>query len=360
MTSLPLLNFEQALRAVAACVRAKRTCALVGSPGGGKTSVWRMVAEHFQLLDAIVPAPAYEAVDIVGTPYVARGQFQRALDPRIASACTAPALLVFDDATLAPRAVEAALLRVVLEHGTGTFDLHEDTRVGLAFNFADQTPGGGVFSAAMIARVVQIRLAVSVEETQAFFAGEAVRMPTDVVLSAQAFAQQRIRERASFAQVLAKRPDLLQPDPPPGSLRDGAPFGSARAWEIGLDVLAAHGSAADLVGEALLAGAVGRDLAVAYLAARGQVAAYPSVAEIVHGPSAAPLVVGVHEIGVLPTIRAAAAQDVWAAWVYVGRLTAEVAAAAAQILIPIKGSAKSTHAAAGRAAAQRILRQVGQ
>ena len=346
---LPVLNYRQAAEAVAACLRAKRTALLLGAPGVGKSSLVKDAAAALGLPCYILIASNMDPTDVAGLPYRGPdGHVHRELFPEIRACVEAPGVLCLDEVTTMPKSVEGPLLRVALERNAGGQPLHPDSPVIMCANPPEQAPGGLELSAAMINRVVVLRYAPSIAtagsdigEISAYFSGDPVRAQASV-LSPEEMAAPLRAEMSDFAVTLQADPTLVQLDPPRASIDGGEPWASPRAWEIGLACFAARGGQEDVVGEALLSGAVGPHAALAYLTIRKLRAHLATVEEILADPSHAKIPTeDSYQIAALGVISRVAEVDLWAAYVYTRRLPRiEYAAACVRFLVkraPKKG-----------------------
>jgi len=129
---------------VLACAVATRTPVLLwGPPGIGKTATIRSLAEAMGFPLEIVIAAIHEPSDFSGLP-APQGDRVRYLPPewavRLAEA--GHGILFLDEISTAPPAVQAALLRVVLERRVGQLALPKDVVVIAAANPPDETAGG--------------------------------------------------------------------------------------------------------------------------------------------------------------------------------------------------------------------------
>lgn len=356
--NLPFLDVTQGAEAVAACIRANRVPFLLGSPGTVKTSLMRIVAKALKMPCAIMTLANYEASDIAGLPVKhidEKGNLvvQRIPFKKIRDAADSAVILFLDEITSTERSVEGPAMRLALERFAGDdLELHEGTRIVLAGNFPDETPRGRFLTPAMTNRLIVLNMRPSLDNCVDYFsygAQKAAERPTE---KAQAIAsvsddelKNRIRiEQADFAATLGVKTDLICMTPPETSKATGSPWGSPRAWEIGLDAYAALGRSPalgkddDIVGYSILAGTVGPERAAGYLEIRKLRKDLPSIEEIVKDPFKT-LVPAErdHEIAILGLLPRIWELDAGAAVIYSTRLSPEIQGAASSVLFRIMG-----------------------
>src|SRR5580693_4402825 len=142
-----------AAEALGVAVAARVPVLLWGAPGTGKTSAIRAMAEAMGLPCETVIASIREPSDFAGLPVVT-GDVVRFAPPlwatRLAEAGTG--VLFLDELSTAPPAVQAALLRVVLERTVGDLVLPDDVAVVAAANPPEQAADGWDLSAPLANR----------------------------------------------------------------------------------------------------------------------------------------------------------------------------------------------------------------
>jgi MoxR-like ATPase len=147
---------EQSLTvaALGVAVAARVPVLLWGAPGTGKTSAVRAMAEAAGWPCETVIASIREPADFAGLPIVGTDMQVRLAPPAWAGRLVEAGhgLLFFDEISTAPPAVQAALLRVVLERTVGDLELPEAVSVVAAANPPEQAADGWDLSAPLANR----------------------------------------------------------------------------------------------------------------------------------------------------------------------------------------------------------------
>src|ERR1700722_4096431 len=145
------------VEALGVAVAARVPVLLWGAPGTGKTSVIRAMAEALGWPCETVIASIREPSDFAGLPVVV-GDGVRFAPPawarRLAEA--GRGLLFLDELSTAPPAVQAALLRVVLERVVGDLELPAEVAVVAAANPPEQAADGWDLSAPLANRLCHL------------------------------------------------------------------------------------------------------------------------------------------------------------------------------------------------------------
>lgn len=335
------ISFSTATKVVMPYLRAQQPVLLIGDPGVGKSTFAADLAAEVDLPLVTVIASTCDPTDFGGFPVVRPdGAFDRIPMRAIKQASESPVLLFVDELTTAPPAVQATLLRGILDRVFGDVALHLDTRILAAANPPDQAPGGSELSAPLVGRFAVFQFSPTLAEFQHFLESQKCPLHDD------------------FAATLEAAPDLVQFSPPPTAINEGQKWPSPRDWHRALVVWAAAGDISDDIAYAITAGSVGENAASGYMGIRRLRANLPTISEIIEIPEKARVPGDPSmQIGALGLLAQVAAKDAWAAWIYAARLTEEIGAAAARMLV--KRRRFGIDAKRGQKAMIRLLGKIG-
>ncbi|MFC7528423.1 AAA family ATPase [Actinoplanes sp. GCM10030250] len=260
------------LEALTLAVSADLPVLLWGEPGIGKTSALNQLADALGLPLTTVIASVHEPSDFAGLPVVGddpavQGVPMAPPDWAVRLARTGKGLLFLDELSTAPPAVQAALLRVVLERRVGALRLPPGIRIVAAANPRASAADGWELSAPLANRFVHLRWAYDHDVVVRGLGGtwpratlprlDETRLPDAVSVA-----------RRAVCGLLTTRPALVH-QLPNSETRRGGPWPSPRSWEMTLRLLAfatAAGASRDAL-SLLVRGTVGDGPGLELLAA---------------------------------------------------------------------------------------------
>jgi len=255
-----------AVEALGIAVAARVPVLLWGAPGTGKTSALRAMAAGAGLPCETVIAAIREPSDFSGLPVVVDGSVHFA-PPRWAErlAAAGRGVLFLDEISTAPPAVQAALLRVVLERVVGDLPLPDEVVVVAAANPPEMASDGWDLSAPLANRFCHLDWTVAASELAQGIAGGWDAAPVPDLAAGLAAALPAARGLVSaFVTV---RPALAV-DVPADPAAAGRGWPSPRTWEMAARLLAAASAveASPEARAALVSGTVGDAAGLQFLA----------------------------------------------------------------------------------------------
>ena len=235
---------------------------LWGSPGTGKTSVIRSLAEAIGLPLETVIASIREPSDFAGLPIINHDGAHPQVDfapPRWARrlAAAGSGVLFFDEISTAPPAVQAALLRVVLERTVGDLALPAGLSVVAAANPPEQAASGWELSAPLAYRFCHFDWAV---DGRAVADGLSGGWPTPRIPVLPEGWERWVPVARSWVGGFIRVRPALAVEVPEDAATAGRAWPSPRSWDMAATLLAAARAAGsdDLVRSLLVRGAVGQ------------------------------------------------------------------------------------------------------
>ncbi|NJP90891.1 AAA domain-containing protein [Nonomuraea sp. FMUSA5-5] len=218
--------------ALSVAVAANLPVLLWGAPGTGKTSAVLALGQRLGLPVEVVVGSIREPSDFAGLP-VLRDRETWFAPPRWAErlAAAGTGILFLDELTTAPPAVQAAMLRVVLERAVGDLALPPSVRIVAAANPPEQAADGWDLSAPLANRLIHLDWTVSAESVAEGFIGG---FPAPAAPLGQVGGALAGRARALVGAFLRVRPELVLavPDGPARA------WPSPRTWELAATALA--------------------------------------------------------------------------------------------------------------------------
>ncbi|MEV0060482.1 MoxR family ATPase [Nocardia sp. NPDC050718] len=229
------------LEALTLAVAADLPVLLWGEPGIGKTAALTQLADSLDLPLTTVIASVHEPSDFSGLPILGD-------DPAVQGVPMAPpdwavqlvragrGLLFLDELSTAPPAVQAALLRLVLERRIGSLQLPPGVRIVAAANPRSSAADGWELSPPLANRFVHLQWTHDHEVVVRGLGGTwpratLPRLKPEKLPEAVAFA------RRAVCELLAGRPKLVHQLPTTETRRGGA-WPSPRSWEMTVRLIA--------------------------------------------------------------------------------------------------------------------------
>ncbi|WP_020520037.1 AAA family ATPase [Catelliglobosispora koreensis] len=248
--------------ALALAVSANLPVLLWGEPGIGKSATLQQLAEGIGVPLETVIASVHEPSDFSGLPIIGENPAVEGVpmappDWAVRLARSGEGLLFFDELSSAPPAVQAALLRVVLERRVGSLSLPARVRIVAAANPASSAADGWHLSPPLANRFVHLYWAHDPRVVARGLGGTwpSIEIPA---LDRSKMDSALAKARGSIAGFLTARPGLTHHLPTDTEARGGA-WPSPRTWEMVLRLLAFHhcsGTSKDALSTAVI-GAIG-------------------------------------------------------------------------------------------------------
>ncbi|MFC6012522.1 AAA family ATPase [Nocardia lasii] len=229
------------LDALTLAVAADLPVLLWGEPGIGKTAALTQLAESLELPLTTVIASVHEPSDFSGLPVIGddpatQGVPMAPPDWAVRLVRAGRGLLFLDELSTAPPAVQAALLRVVLERRVGALRLPEGVRIVAAANPRASAADGWELSPPLANRFVHLRW---IHDHDVVVRGLGGTWPRATL---PRLAPENLDEAVAFARravctLLAARPALVHQLPTTETRRGGA-WPSPRSWEMTIRLIA--------------------------------------------------------------------------------------------------------------------------
>ena len=231
-----------------------------GPPGIGKSASILALGRQLGIPVEIVLASIREPTDFSGLP-ILTGEGVRFEAPAWAKrlATVGKGILFLDEISTAAPAVQAALLRVVLDRTVGDLELPRGVHIVAAANPPELAAGGWDLAPPLANRFIHLKYEVSPGEWSQEFPSYWGN-PPEVGLDPEIWA----RARALVAGFIRARPHLLLQIPKEGS-QQGLAWPSPRSWDMASRVLAAFALDLDDAIE-VIQGAVGEGAGLEFYA----------------------------------------------------------------------------------------------
>ncbi|MFJ7628654.1 AAA family ATPase [Streptomyces sp. NPDC097595] len=229
------------LEALTLAVAADLPVLLWGEPGIGKTAALTQLADDLGLRLTTVIASVHEPSDFSGLPVVGDDPAEQGVpmappDWAVRLVRAGRGLLFLDELSTAPPAVQAALLRLVLERRVGALQLPPGVRIVAAANPRSSAADGWELSPPLANRFVHLQWT---HDQDVVVRGLGGTWPRATLPRLQ---PERLAEAVDFARravcgLLAARPALVH-RLPSGETRRGGAWPSPRSWDMTLTLIA--------------------------------------------------------------------------------------------------------------------------
>ncbi|MFB7851332.1 AAA family ATPase [Streptomyces sp. NPDC056053] len=263
---------DSRLEALTLAVAADLPVLLWGQPGIGKTAALTRLAESLDLPLTTVIASVHEPSDFSGLPVVGDDPAEQGVpmappDWAVRLVRAGRGLLFLDELSTAPPAVQAALLRLVLERRVGALRLPSGVRIVAAANPRSSAADGWELSPPLANRFVHLQWTHDHEVVVRGLGGTWPRA-TLPRLDPGRLPQAVDFARRAVCGLLTGRPALVH-RLPSGETHRGGAWPSPRSWDMTLRLIAfatAAGSSRDVL-SLLVRGTVGDGPGLELLAA---------------------------------------------------------------------------------------------
>ncbi|MDC2947836.1 AAA family ATPase [Streptomyces heilongjiangensis] len=229
------------LEALTLAVAADLPVLLWGEPGIGKTAALTQLAAALDLPLTTVIASVHEPSDFSGLPVVGDDPAEQGVpmappDWAVRLVRAGRGLLFLDELSTAPPAVQAALLRLVLERRIGALRLPPEVRIVAAANPRSSAADGWELGPPLANRFVHLQWTHDHEVVVRGLGGTWPRA-TLPRLAPERLPEAVDRARRAVCGLLTARPRLVHQLPSSESRRGGA-WPSPRSWEMTLRLIA--------------------------------------------------------------------------------------------------------------------------
>lgn len=226
--------------ALVSCIEARQPVFLWGSPGIGKSSIIRQVAEEKQLELIDIRAVLLDPVDLRGIPHVENGKTRWCTPSFFPTDKDSKGIIFLDELNAAPPLVQAACYQLILDRRLGEYELPEGWTILAAGNLDSDRAVTHRMPTPLANRFVHLSLEVDLEDWVKWALNEGID--------------------TSVIAFIRFRPELLHQFNPK---RDTKAFPSPRSWEFTSKVIKTNPN--PTIEYDLISGTTGNGAAAEYL-----------------------------------------------------------------------------------------------
>ncbi|MEM2125623.1 MAG: AAA family ATPase [Candidatus Methanosuratincola sp.] len=223
-------------KAAAISIQAGVPVLLWGSPGSGKTSFVRNVAQRLGKHIEVVIAALRDPTDFAGLPIRTENGVEFMPPSWARRLAREGGILFLDEISCAPPAVQAALLRVVLERVVGDLPLGENVSIVAAANPVDTAASGWELTAPLANRFMHLEWDAYIDTAEYTAAMVSGVWEDNVPVLPNDWKSLIPQARAKVAAFLNVRPELAHVTKP----KEGEiAYPTRRSWEMAAVLVAA-------------------------------------------------------------------------------------------------------------------------
>jgi hypothetical protein len=231
------------INALAICLQTGIVPFVLGSPGIGKSAITNIISRKFGWeADTLLPA-LREPTDFAGLPVIINGAVvlaapQWARDAIAGVERNGGHLIIYDEVTCAPPAVQAALLRVILEGVVGDIRMPKEVRQIMVGNPPEFSAGGWDIAAPLMNRVCRLDWALDAEAWGDYMLTRKDDLNVNLYHLPKTWWEDHGRGASSIVVSFVHHRNELRNKPPKADSDPLEPYPTPRSWDMVSKVLA--------------------------------------------------------------------------------------------------------------------------
>lgn len=225
------------INALGICLQTNVVPFVLGSPGIGKSAITDIIASKFGWeAETLLPA-LREPTDFAGLPVIINGKVVLAA-PQWAHDAIAGVnrngghLIIYDEVTCAPPAVQAALLRVILEGVVGDVRMDKRVRQIMVGNPPEYSAGGWDIAAPLMNRVCRLDWALDAEAWGDFMLTRKNDLSVSLYHLPKDWWETQGRAASAMVVSFVRHRNELRNKPPKADSDPLEPYPTPRSWDM--------------------------------------------------------------------------------------------------------------------------------